>query len=64
MTSPRPCPWDRAADIWSCGTAYVLDGAIQLLAAPSALQIRAMNMGEDMMEPEPDEITEEEATAE
>ena len=36
----------RAADVWSYGSAYVLGGAIQLLAAPFALRIRTMNMDE------------------
>jgi MFS family permease len=46
----------RAADVWSYGTAYMLGGAIQLLAAPFALRIRAMDMEEDMMEPESDPV--------
>lgn len=46
----------RAADVWSYGTAYMLGGVIQLLAAPFALRIRAMDMEEDMMEPEADPV--------
>lgn len=41
----------RAADAWSYGTAYLLGGAIQLLAVPFALRIRRMDMEEDMMGP-------------
>ncbi len=41
----------RAADVWSYGTAYLIGGAIQLLAAPFALRIRQMDMEEDMMGP-------------
>ena len=44
----------RAADMYSYGTAYVVGGALQLLAAPFALRIRSMDMEEDMMtDPEP-----------
>jgi MFS family permease len=43
----------RAADVWSYGTAYVVGGAIRLLAAPFALSIRSMDMEEDMMQSEP-----------
>jgi len=39
----------RAADAWSYGTAYLIGGAIQLLAVPFALRIRQMDMEEDMM---------------
>ena len=49
----------RAADVWSYGTAYVLGGVIQLLAAPFALRIRAMDLDEDAMNSEPVEASEE-----
>jgi MFS family permease len=48
----------RVADVWSYGTAYVLGGAIQLLAAPFAFRIRTMDMDEDMMEPGTDPAAE------
>lgn len=43
----------RAADVWSYGSAYVMAGAIQLLAAPFAIRIRRMDMAEDMMGDQP-----------
>lgn len=49
----------RVADVWSFGTAYVVGGAIQLLAAPFALRIRSMNLEEDMMGSEPDPVTDD-----
>ena len=49
----------RAADVWSYGTAYVLGGVVQLLAAPFALRIRAMHLDEDMMESQRVEASEQ-----
>jgi MFS family permease len=37
----------RAADVWSYGTAYVVGGAIQLLAAPFLVALRAVGLKED-----------------
>lgn len=53
----------RAADVWSYGTAYVIGGAVQLLAAPFALRIRGMDLDEDMMAGEPDAAPDDEPMA-
>jgi MFS family permease len=47
----------RAADVWSYGTAYLVGGAIQLLAVPFAFRIRQMDMEEDIMGPASSETT-------
>ena len=50
----------RAADAWSYGTAYVIGGALQLIAVPFAFAIRRMNLKEDIVLPA--EASEAEAT--